>query len=103
MYTLRTITNQRTLETRKNYYLGEGYHVYFNVPLNEGESIKEGEHLFEEIANLYFSEATIPKDLIGMVESSSGELYPFFKKDAVYIVNMDGKTIERVYGQYQPN
>lgn len=100
MYTLRQIRLIEGAEERDNVQIGDEYTVYYK----ETDWKERGNGEFAKLLDRYFEDS--PKDaedktneVVGFVMAKSGKLYPFFTSDAVFIVNQDGKTFERVYGQ----
>jgi len=113
-YTLRIIDQSKNqLELAKNYSLGDEYFVRMKVPnrtpLKENEESLDffhehlqiflgGDPLLTNVKELYEEDW---KNIIGLVYSKDFKTYSILNTDVAYIVNENGKTFERLYGQYQ--
>lgn len=99
MKTLRIINQElKGCEQRRNICLeGNDYEIVMRAN-NSGE----GENLFEfDMKNYY---ATIPgnrdETIVGFVHGKN-KAHPIREYEVAYIINDEGKTIERIYGLYQ--
>lgn len=112
MYTLRRIEQKGFgIEKKTNNFLGNEYTVihrvpsptekdefrelcesYFNTDVSRKDMSDEREEV-QEIRNEY-------ENIAGFVVNEGGKMFPFFIDQSTYIVGLDGKTIERIYGIY---
>jgi hypothetical protein len=111
MYTLRII-DQTTNggEKRRNIYLGKNYDILMKV---EPEKIPESqiakENVFNQAIRDYYNDpelifkcnedGSIDSTIVGFIYAET--ITPIRNNEVVYIVNNEGKTVERVYGIYQ--
>lgn len=99
MRTLRII--DQTLagcEQRRNICLeGNDYDVVMKVE-NDGK----GGNFFENDMKHYFNGESIDETIVGFVHGKN-KIHPIRDYEVAYIVNEDGKTIERLYGLYIRN
>lgn len=105
MYTLRIINQTQTgAEERKNIYLGSNYNVLLKTPFDEGMVPMERNRFNTALFDFYGldinkdNDCQIDTAIIGFVYAEKA--YPIRYFEVVYIVNNEGKTIERVYGLY---
>ena len=99
MYTLRKISYSDKMEVRENKNLGEkGYFVYYKINSSDQSELLNNE--FKNMCDNYFIDQTQDYSKIaGFVIGENDSINPFFTDQAVFIVNNEGKTIERVFGQ----
>lgn len=106
MYTLRIINQtQNGAEERRNIFLGNAYDVLLKTPVEECKVPAEKNRFNKAIEQYYgITDATdthaIDTTITGFVYANDAT-YPIRDFEVVYIVNSEGKTIERVYGMYQ--
>lgn len=109
MYTLRIIDQMKVGgEESRNIYLGNKYDVLMKVEVTH--SIKEHTNMFtravSEFLGFDFKEVNntdpIPVDstITGLVYFDNTTI-PIRNFEVAYIVNNEGKTFERLYGQYK--
>lgn len=111
MYTARIIDQSKNGgETRKNDYLGKTYSTLMKI---EPEKIPEvqipRENIFNQAIRDYYNDpsmnfihkedGTIDSNIVGFIYGES--TIPIRKNEVAYIVNSEGKTIERVCGLYK--
>lgn len=109
MYTLRIIDQSKGgAEQRRNFYLGNNYNVIIKVPIRESDIVESYENPFNLVLAEYYGikKENIEKELKNIDESIVGfvyseKLHPIRDFEVVYIVNSEGKTIERVRGIYE--
>ena len=99
MKTLRIINQNLTgCEQSKNISLeGDDYDVIMKATL-----AGDGENLFEFDMKQHYSSIPGNRDetIVGFVHGKN-KSHPIREYEVVYIVDENGKTFERVYGQYQ--
>ncbi len=104
MYTLRIIEQKQGLEKRMNFFLGKNYTVYSRAPLELDRKVDFGD-LFAEALKGFIGEEEFKitldiNDVVGFVADDRNAVTLFSSDQVVYIVNVEGKTLERVYGMY---
>lgn len=103
MYTLRII-DQTNLgaEKRDNIFIGNEYSIVMKVP----EKPIIGENYFNKAISSYHGIDNIDSDfskdscIVGFIYYGSNTR-ALNDWEVVYIVNQEGKTIERIYGTYE--
>lgn len=101
-YLLRIIDqNLSQCEEQKNFSLeAEDYTVLIKV---ENNCIDSGETKFEKVLREYREEYPIDSDtlesIIGFVFGKN-RIHPIRTFEVAFIVNSEGKTLERIYGHY---
>lgn len=94
-------------ESSKNFELDNEYSTLFKV---DNSCMSDGETPFEKARREYFEsvygEGMSPPEIegfhiVGFVMGQSGKQHPVKAHEVAYIVNTDGKTLERVYGHYK--
>lgn len=102
MKTLRII-NQRLAQTEitRNICLeGEDYDVIKKVKNN---IVSDGnKSLFEKTMVLHFEGDLVDETIVSFVLGKN-KTHPVRDYEVAYVINEDGKTIERIYGQYLKN
>ena len=109
MYTLRIIDQSKDgVEERRNTYLGNSYNVVMKVPIREDVILKVDESRFNiALADFHgILRENIERDIESVDDTIIGFIYadsihPLRKNEVVYILNNEGKTIERVCGLYE--
>jgi len=108
MYTLRIIDQTKVgAEERRNIFIGDEYSVLMSVPVKEEqEPMKEWDNKFSNAIKQFYGiqdgephNIEIDRAIVGFVYIND-VTYPIRDFNVVYIVNKDGSTNERVYGQY---
>jgi hypothetical protein len=106
MYTLRIINQtQNGAEERRNTYLGNNYDVLLKTPVKEVVNSIERNRFNRAITEFYgIKDETEPvvvidQTIIGFIYAET--VHPIRDFEVAYIINQEGKTIERIYGMYQ--
>jgi hypothetical protein len=109
MYTLRIIDQTKVGgETKTNTFLGNEYSVIMNKFLRDDNS-PEKEHcnIFKKAIKSFYGaeegdEYPLDETIVGFVYANN-KTYTIHSYQAVYIVNNEGQTFERLYGIYNRN
>lgn len=106
MYTLRIINQtENGAEERRNTYLGNNYDVLLKTPFDEGKVPTERNRFNRAISDFYGldinkeQDSPIDPTIIGFIYAEN--VHPIRDFEVAYIVNNEGKTVERIYGIYQ--
>lgn len=102
MKTLRIINqNLDSTEIARNICLeGNDYDVIWKVNNNVVKKESEGENLFKLTMRQHF-DGPFEDDTIVAFVCGKNKTYPVRNYEVAYVINDEGKTIERIYGQYQ--
>lgn len=109
MYTLRIIDQTKNGgEWRKNYFLGKDYEILMKAPLKSTAPNEVPEdNVFNEALIGFYGEPILMTDQYGRIDSNiigfitGDKTIPIRDHEVAYIINNEGKTIERVYGLYE--
>jgi len=99
-YTLRIINQTHSgAEERRNSSLGTDY----DVLMKTSRTCPDTPNRFEQEQSKHFNiaDTVIDQTLVGFVFSKDGVRHPIRDFEVAYIVNENGQTFERVYGQYE--
>lgn len=101
MKTLRIINqNLESTEISRNICLGgNDYDVISKVKNNVVRKESEGENLFELTMKQHFQGEFVDDSIVAFV-SGKDRINPVRNYEVAYIINEEGKTVERIYGQY---
>lgn len=105
---LRTIDQTgKNSEEETDVFLGKGYTVIMKVA-NDTEELPESENKFINAVLLHYKqlngvevkEKNIDKNIVGIVYGYDNSTL-IYKHQVVYIVNENGQTYKRIYGQHK--
>lgn len=99
MKTLRIINqNLEDSEIARNICLeGNNYDVIYKV---DNAVISTGENLFKSTMKQHFNGPFEDETIVAFV-CGKNKTHPVRNYEVAYVINDEGKTIERIYGQYQ--
>jgi len=101
MKTLRIINQDLdSTEISRNICLeGNDYDLIFKVEDNAVKKESEKDNIFQFTMKQYFS-GEFTDDTIVVFVCGKNKTHPVRNYEVAYIINEEGKTIDRVYGQY---